>query len=295
VTEPAYSYRAYGLSIRSDFPLSELEPANPQAAAAIRVLCGEKKSRAPRARVHVVGHDVYVSHPTVGMLRCRGGAEIEVNALRGVAEEVVADYVLSSGLAVLLHQRGFLVLHASAVMVHGQAVAFLGKSGSGKSTLAAAMTQQGHALIVDDILPVSIQGQVASVRAGVPRLKLWPDVLGHLGEDSEQLPRVWPDEDKRARRVPPLGRRAPVRLARVYVVEQGDELVIAGLAPQERLQALVQNTFTARLLRSIGAEAHFRQCVSLAEALPIRRLRRPLHLDQLGRAVRGIEAEIARR
>lgn len=64
--------------------------------------------------------------------------------------------VLVSGtlLAVHLMLRHELVLHASAVQVGGQALAFVGSSGMGKSTLAAALCELGCGLVSDDLLRV---------------------------------------------------------------------------------------------------------------------------------------------
>ena len=64
--------------------------------------------------------------------------------------------VLAAGalLAVHLMLRHRLVLHASAVRLERQAVAFVGASGMGKSTLAAAMCGIGCELVADDVLHV---------------------------------------------------------------------------------------------------------------------------------------------
>ncbi|HVW41029.1 MAG TPA: hypothetical protein VHC18_06740 [Amycolatopsis sp.] len=64
--------------------------------------------------------------------------------------------VLAAGalLAVHLMLRHCLVLHASAVRLNGQAVAFVGASGMGKSTLATAMCGIGCDLVADDVLHV---------------------------------------------------------------------------------------------------------------------------------------------
>ena len=43
------------------------------------------------------------------------------------------------GIAILLHQRGYVILHASCVNLGSAAVAFLGDSTAGKSFMAAAL------------------------------------------------------------------------------------------------------------------------------------------------------------
>ena len=51
-----------------------------------------------------------------------------------------------------LHLRGTPCLHASAVVVDGRAVAFLGHSGAGKSTTAASFVHRGYRALTDDVL-----------------------------------------------------------------------------------------------------------------------------------------------
>ena len=68
----------------------------------------------------------------------------------------------------LLQQRGYLVLHASAVAAGGTAVAFLGHAGWGKSTTAAALYAQGYGLVTDDVLAVEMSSGRLMVPPGEP-------------------------------------------------------------------------------------------------------------------------------
>lgn len=60
--------------------------------------------------------------------------------------------------AVILHQllNGRVVLHGSAVVVDGAAVATIGPSGAGKSTTAAALVQRGAELLADDVVAIDM-------------------------------------------------------------------------------------------------------------------------------------------
>ena len=192
-----------------------------------------------------------------------------------------------------MHQRGYLVLHASAVVVAKRAVAFLGDSGTGKSTLAQGLAGAGHKLVCDDVLAVRVTHGTAIVQPGFARVKLWPDVLAQLGEDAEALPRVQPGLDKRSRASPLAQPGAPIQLARAYLVADAEDVPIHSMAPQQRLNALVQNLFTARLLRRAGGEVSFRACMELAQQPGlVRRLQRPLDLSQVGRVTRAVEADV---
>ena len=100
------------------------------------------------------------------------------------AVDLLRLYLLGPALALLLHQRGFLVLHASAVSLDGGVVAFLGHSGHGKSTTAATLHARGAAIVADDVVAVDLgaPGGPAAL-PGFPLLKLWPDAVTALGEN----------------------------------------------------------------------------------------------------------------
>jgi hypothetical protein len=73
--------------------------------------------------------------------------------------------------AFLLALRGHTVLHASAVSIGGEALAFVGQSGRGKSTLAALLCLDGAELITDDVLVVDATDAVVC-RGGASEVRL---------------------------------------------------------------------------------------------------------------------------
>ncbi len=192
----------------------------------------------------------------------------------------------------LLHQRGYLVLHASAVVCAGGAAAFLGASGWGKSTLAALLHARGHALVTDDVAAIDMAGE-PRVLPGTPQLKLWPDVLASLGEDAEVLPRVHPQLDKRARAIEHGHHSEPVPLRRLYVLTDAPSRQIQPLSPRQALLELLRHSYGARTLQAVRRVEHFRQCARLASEVPVRRLAAPRNLDALPALAGLIEEDCA--
>ncbi|HVM13174.1 MAG TPA: hypothetical protein VM287_02455 [Egibacteraceae bacterium] len=84
--------------------------------------------------------------------------------------------VLAGGpvLALALALRGLPCLHASAVSISGQAVAFSGASGAGKSTLAALACQAGAELVADDTLALAVGPSAVQCLPGGRELRLRP-------------------------------------------------------------------------------------------------------------------------
>ncbi|NNE11581.1 MAG: hypothetical protein HKN41_04965 [Ilumatobacter sp.] len=92
----------------------------------------------------------------------------------GVRSHLVPVLFAGTVVAVLLTLRGVTLLHASAVAVDEQALAFIGQSGRGKSTVAALMCNAGAALVTDDVLAVEARGTATCV-GGASELRLRPN------------------------------------------------------------------------------------------------------------------------
>ena len=134
VTTPA-RFTCFGLTVGSELPLAPLDPlppGGPGADVTVRrgpvpasLGAGETGGGWLRAAPGRVLLDV----PAVGRILIRDGREIVVDAAAGVSDRTAGLWVLGSGLSALLHQRGLLVLHASAVAGPDGAAALLGRSG----------------------------------------------------------------------------------------------------------------------------------------------------------------------
>jgi len=92
----------------------------------------------------------------------------------------VAAYLLSVG--------DRLVLHASAVEVHGEAIAFVGYSGQGKTTMATILCAAGYPLVTDDLLPVDpLTYDVVTCTPVTTELRMRPAAEDLLGRFSSQV------------------------------------------------------------------------------------------------------------
>jgi hypothetical protein len=262
--------------------IGDIEPLSPEAATA-------------ESGLQIAPEDVRFFRKGVGTFRVCGGHEIIVAPASDVGAHVLRPFILGPALAVLLHQRGRLVLHASAVAVNGRAVAFLGGSGWGKSTMAGALRKlAGHAIVTDDVLALDVgeRGQV-NVYPGFPQLKLWPEVAVSLGDVPETLPLVHPLLKKRCLGVASGFSVTPLPLGRVYVLVEGEAQVIEALRPQEALVELIRHSFAPQLLTTADASKHFTQCARLADSASFLRLKRPRALEALPSLVRWVEEDLA--
>ncbi|HEX8191836.1 MAG TPA: hypothetical protein VF552_02965 [Allosphingosinicella sp.] len=216
----------------------------------------------------------------VGRYRIAGGREILIDPAGGASERNLRVYLLGSAMGALLHQRGLLPLHANAVEINGQAVAFSGKSGAGKSTLAAWFADRGHRILCDDVCAIApgTGGGPPLVLPGVPRLRLWEDAVAASGRSAGDYERSFDGQDKYD---VPAGNAAaarPLPLAACYMIERpeaGSEAEsrtpgIARLLGVEAVDALVANTYRGRFATVLGlTRPHLGLCLGIAARTPV--------------------------
>jgi len=300
-----HHYYAYGLRIRSCLALPGLGEApqetDPQNNAVVTIRMDEiaplpcEQRGMPQCR-HATPESIAFYFKDVGRFLIRGGTDISVQPAPGVTEDVLRIYILGVCFGAVLHQRGFLVLHASAIALHGQVAVFMGHKGQGKSTMAAALHAHGHSIVSDDVVPAQLTSEGnPQVYPGLPQLRLWPDaVIASLGIDPESLPLVHPDFEKR---IPNTNHAAPsdepMPLAAVYVLGRAEEISIDPLRRQEAFVELVRYSYAARVLEGTKtSRQHFEQCADLARRVPVFRLSRPRDLSMLADVARFVERQV---
>lgn len=114
---------------------------------------------------------------------------VRVLRVRDVGSDLLA--VLASGplTTTLAMLAGRAVVHASAVVSDGGAVAFAGPPGSGKSTLAALLARAGHPVFSDDALAIgeSTSNDEIMVHRGTVVSRLRPGSRVGLGRDPDAV------------------------------------------------------------------------------------------------------------
>jgi hypothetical protein len=257
--------------------------ANPPAASQARA----------EGHLYTTAEEVFLHWEDAGSLSVRRGREIIVDPFPGVEERIIRVCILGPALGVLLHQRGQLVLHASAVALDGGAVAFLGEAGWGKSTMAAALYARGHGIVADDVTAVQAEKAHPIVHPGFPQLKLWPEAAIAVGDVPETLPRIEPSLEKRALPAAHEFSRDPLPLRCIYVLAESETQEIEPLGSQEALVELVRHSYTSRLLRVVGASSHFLQCSNVVKNVTIRSLKRPRSLASLSDLAQLVGKDLA--
>lgn len=288
--ELMYSYSAYGMSLHSVLPLPELTPSEDGADVEIRLgHLGEAplSSKSGECVGWIDDTGVFLCWKDVATFFIRDGREILIDISPGAEEKRVRLLLLGAALSIVLHQRGYLVFHASAMAINNAGVMFIGNKGWGKSTMAAAMHKRGHLCMADDVVAIDDSlGSIHMVLPSFPQLKLWPDAISSLGGNPDTFPLVVSLAEKRDNRILEgyLSKSVPLKCIYVLGVSNESEPEIKPLTSQEALMYMVANTYNARfgeLIFLADRASHLFRSTRLVKSIPIYHLMRPRSLEML--------------
>ena len=292
-----HRYTAYGLGIHSEIPLPGFVAGTDRRDVEVRLESLDEAMEDLRG-----SHEEFSVRPgesrfwwdEIGGFVVRDGREILVDPVPGAVEEDLRIGVLGPALAALLQQRGFLLLHASAVVIDGVAVGFMGRSGWGKSTMAATLHAAGHALLADDVLAIRILHGIPHAFPGLVQYKLWPDAITALGGDPGEMQRLLGSSEKRwhsdAER---FHTEVPVPLQNLYVLAPGERPEIEGLPAREAFLHLTSHSLAIRWFLKNTDSAHFLTRAQLVDAAAVRLLRRPRDLALLAELATLVERDVS--
>jgi hypothetical protein len=190
-------------------------------------------------------------------------------------------YLLGPVFAFVLRLRGFTSLHASAAVIRGNAVAFVGPGGAGKSTTVAALARQGYPILGDDVAVLEEISEEFCLRPAYPHVRLWPDSGSILFGAKDTLPQLVPssDWDKCFLDLAQPGfhfQTKPAPLRRIFLLEDySPEVQVARIdeiTPRDAFARLAANTCVNYGLTTQMRAREFHELGQLVQKIVIKRL-----------------------
>jgi hypothetical protein len=216
------------------------------------------------------------------LLRFPGLADFEVSA-DGLAvrcrptpetSDATSQHLfINQVLPLVLGRLGKMVVHASAVVSDGAALAFVAESSRGKSTLAASFATTGSPLLTDESVVLDERESGYWVAPGHPSVRLWDDSEQALIAAGAEAAPALPFTSKRrllaAHELRFSDRSVPLR--RVYFLGDGsaDRVTIERMDATDVLIELVKASFLLNMDDKLRLASHFDEVARLA--------RRPIH------------------
>lgn len=277
-----FHYIISGLTVHSDVELRSAIPCSHNAAPDVKIHrtilpLGEELE-------HEIADSAFpLRIPSTGRFLIRRGEEIAYETFPGHDPGELALHLIGTCFTVLLQQRGYLVMHGSAISVHGRAVLFCGASGAGKSTLAAMLCRRGFPLLNDDVCSISqASDSTFVVHPDGRMLKLWRGSLEELDQEPTGAP-VSSLTDK-FYLAPPTSDEAARPLQTIYFLgtsPPGSTPMIVPVQPAQAMLRLRENAYRPGLVDAMGqGKSFFQTSASLCRQTGLFQLSRPKDFSQ---------------
>ena len=234
----------FGLDVRAELPLTMLAHARADptgrplhlrlASPPVRDLSWRRQARAICVRTRS-DRSVYFrieAHPRAGYLiwgersgsfllapdgqslTCAPGGGVTRRWERFLVAQVLPFAALVSGLE---------IFHASAVVLDGRALAFVGPSGAGKTSLALALCDRGAHFLADDVLALQPRARRLIAHAGTPAAGLDHREARRLRQAGRPRTDDLLGLDAREQVIPVEGARGPAPLGGLFLLDRRAE------------------------------------------------------------------------
>lgn len=286
------NYTAFGLQISSEPELPGLHPGNLNTDVTIRF--GKVPEHLPEPTIgkgvayELNGDCFLLKVPGIASFLVSCGNEIVIDKQPGADDHDIAMFTINTPIGVLLYQRGYLPLHASAIVVNGGCVIFTGISGAGKSTIFASFHQHGYQVLADEVCAISFsESGVPYVQPGAAYTYLWRDVLDHLGKDISSLNHRNNNPEKYKLHIDEGFCHEALPLKRIYVLTTKNTpgIEIEEIKGKEKFLPIKQNSYRPRIGKEIcNAASAFIMHANICKHAVVKKVSRPrdlINIDQL--------------
>lgn len=293
-TEP-HIYTAFGLAWSLPFECDEPVAAVRAVPPDVHVTWGDVPKAldgavARGAWYHAAPGAVLFTIAGVARFLAAHGRSVTVAPDRGAPLTDISFYLFGVCAGALLHQRGALALHASAVVTPRGAVVFTGRKGAGKSTLLGELVSRGHLMLADDIVAVTRPATASGPRAqpGFPLIKLWDDAARALDLDPAGLRPLVGALAKSGVPVQAGFCQTDQPIRGVYVLDVPAGGASRQLSGVDAFQAIVSHVYGAPYVHRLGmGDGPFSLAAELARGVPVRVMTQP---DRAGDVRAGVSA-----
>lgn len=223
-------------------------------------------------------HDFFLHLENVACFRVQNGEKVTVSPYDNVDEDTLSLFLEESVLGALLHQKGILTFHGSTFLYKNKGIMICGATHAGKSSITAAFCQCGALFITDDVSPVSIVDNKATILPVKTRIKLWEEALNELNISTGKLKRIRPSLKKFYL---PDDKKVVLEQAlnQIFILctHTKNEYVTKELKGTEKFDALHSQIFHKKYLKGMPEveKKYFVQLFSIANNIKVSQVFRP--------------------
>ena len=304
-----YRYQVYGLTVDSRIEIPELTPAD-ELETDISVKLGHVPDRltSPTRSFDWIEHDPHACLfrvQGIGRFLIENGNSITIDRREnrnrrrgeGAPPADLRVYLLGSAFGALLHQRGWVPLHVSAVQTDLGVWSFTGDSGAGKSTTVGWLHRRyGWPIVSDDVSVLKPSDPAPNLYPGPRKLKLWQDAVDHLECHDEQLVQDLSNTPKFQLYLSDQSHYQPRPMQALVILDRCDKNEspslerLTGTRAFEALMGAVYRPYMAEWFRE--PRALMQDLVNLCNQIDVYRFRRQWSLEQMEQQLEPVLNEI---
>ncbi len=283
-------FKAYNLIIESDFDLQLPKgEGKPDISLLKKEIVLPKLGltkihrRGIRAEAKLLNHTAFLHWKNIANFEADASQNLYYQ--RFIEDDgVFRLFALSEALGLKLFQKGYFLLHGSAVKIGQKALVFIGNPGAGKSTTIAAFAKAGFTVLSDDLVAISFDDEAKPVvLPAFPEIKLWEDTVENLGFDKSKLTPAFEGHNKYLlKQNESTFPQEAIPLAAIYVLQKPLARKEGILKPHEALVELLKNfPIPHQLLKNEFLQKHFSDSLKITSQIKVMALKRPKNFEAL--------------
>lgn len=263
-----FNYYAFNLIIASQIKLPGIVETRKQKEPDLTILRGNVDPLNAGANMdglinyHVNNDEIYLWWDDIGKVKIKSGNQIIVD-LNNNKIDFMIPFLLGPVMALLLHQKGFLVLHGSAVNIKDGVAAFVGQRGIGKSTIAVHLLKNGYPLITDDIIAIRFDNNIPHIYPGYYHVRLSKDSYSQIKDYTHILSPIRTLVGKSLCDASNGFSSEPLKLKKIYLLEKGQTMRIFKLKSQDVLIKLINNSVANEIFSKKDQVKNLIECTNL--------------------------------
>jgi hypothetical protein len=282
LSEGEHTGRAYGLSFSTEFPIGYFPDVLNLDKPDVRIRRGKITANGytPPASMQIEASParLLLRGSKCATFLVTGGDSIIVEPLPGGDPAPIRQILLGWALGGILHQRGMVPLHGSAICQGDDCYVFCAASGVGKSTLTAAFLNRGFSFLDDNIAVAAFQDGIPCISPGTPELRLWEGAIPSCTFAHRVAGRIRPDMAKMSLIAARQFRHEIARLRKIFILKRTESaaLSVEAVTGVAKFRLLLAHIFFFDYIKACGISARqFRLVQELSDSVPMAEIRLP--------------------
>jgi len=273
-----FTYKAFGLIIRSEFEIPELLVSDGMPDVEIKIRETPEKlddTISMGVMYQAAKNEFLLKINNIAKYFVTNGNQIYVEPFKKEIDKEIRLFLLGSAFGALFIQQGLLPIHGSTVKFGNSATIFTGLSGAGKSTIAAYFVSQEYKVLADDI---SVVNHNCEVVPGFPKMKLWNDILQKLEIKDHTLEQIRPEMKKYQLPVTEKYYKEPLAVKNIIIINTKNSpgFEFEELSGIKKFNAVKNNTYRYRFVQGLDKQQdHFQVLNKLLPEIKVYKVTRP--------------------